>query len=227
LNPWFKQFDYAVFDCDGVILDSNEIKTQAFRESLPEQPEDLVDELVSYHQATGGISRYVKLEYFFKNLKGEADDSKCRDLVEEALELFGTYCYESLVSCDEILGVRNTLTNLTAASIPMAVVSGAAEHELCRIFEVRGLSEYFEYVLGSPKTKIENMKWLKEQGFLCGNGVFFGDSRSDLDAAQYFGLEFVFVRGRSEWEDGDAKCQELGCRVVDNFESARSVLGEF
>ena len=43
LNPWFNQYDFAVFDCDGVILDSNEIKTQAFRESLPGQPDELVE----------------------------------------------------------------------------------------------------------------------------------------------------------------------------------------
>ena len=69
LNPWLEQFDYAIFDCDGVILDSNAIKTQAFREALPGEPEDLVEQLVSFHKATGGVSRYVKLEYFFKELK--------------------------------------------------------------------------------------------------------------------------------------------------------------
>ena len=45
----------------------------------------------------------------------------------------------------------------------------------------------------------------------------YGDSESDLDAARAFGLDFVFVRGKTEWHEGDDRCRDLGCKVVENF----------
>ena len=56
----FKNFDFFVFDCDGVILDSNLLKTIAFSKSLPEYPEK-VSKFIDYHKANGGISRYKKV----------------------------------------------------------------------------------------------------------------------------------------------------------------------
>ena len=217
MNNWIDVYDYVVFDCDGVLLDSNEIKTQAFRESLPNQPPQLVEELVNYHQETGGVSRYVKLEYFFKHLKGESDDSQCASLVQEALNLFGSFCYNSLKSCDEIRGVRDTLNKLSNSSIPLAVVSGSDQNELRDILAKRELSGHFEHILGSPKSKIENMSHLENNGFFRTKGVLFGDSRADLDAAEAFALDFVFVRGKSEWKDGTEVCSSLGHRIVDDF----------
>ncbi|NJM23241.1 MAG: hypothetical protein HC907_33605 [Richelia sp. SM1_7_0] len=54
-----------IFDCDGVIFDSNALKTAAFREVLAAYPQEVVDKFIVYHQKTGGISRYVKLRAFF------------------------------------------------------------------------------------------------------------------------------------------------------------------
>ena len=31
-------YDFFVFDCDGVLLDSNKLKTQSFRETLKNYP---------------------------------------------------------------------------------------------------------------------------------------------------------------------------------------------
>ena len=42
-------YDFLIFDCDGVILDSNSIKSEAFRYSLKVYPTDAVDELMDFH----------------------------------------------------------------------------------------------------------------------------------------------------------------------------------
>ena len=34
------------------------------------------------------------------------------------------------------------------------------------------------------------------------NGIFLGDSKTDYDAANKFGLDFLFLKGASEWKDG-------------------------
>ena len=44
-------YDVYIFDCDGVILNSNELKSEAFRDALAGEPRDKVNDLVNYHKA--------------------------------------------------------------------------------------------------------------------------------------------------------------------------------
>ena len=58
-----------VFDCDGVVLDSNVVKTEAyFRTAKNLGATDVqAQALVDYHIELGGISRYHKFNYYLKN----------------------------------------------------------------------------------------------------------------------------------------------------------------
>ena len=53
-----------IFDCDGVLLDSNTIKSEAFYQSVLPFGQKYADEFIQYHKNNGGISRYKKFEYF-------------------------------------------------------------------------------------------------------------------------------------------------------------------
>ena len=64
----FKKYKTIIFDCDGVILNSNKLKTEAFKETLSNYKKELVDEFISYHESNGGISRYEKIRYFVEEL---------------------------------------------------------------------------------------------------------------------------------------------------------------
>ena len=59
-------YSTIVFDCDGVILNSNHIKTEAFRVTALPWSEDAAADLVAHHIAHGGISRHRKFEYFLE-----------------------------------------------------------------------------------------------------------------------------------------------------------------
>ena len=56
-----------IFDFDGVLVESAEIKTEAFRQLFSSFP-DKVHEIVEYHKRNMGISRYVKFRYFYENI---------------------------------------------------------------------------------------------------------------------------------------------------------------
>ena len=58
------KYKSLIFDCDGVILNSNKIKSNAFRKVLKKFNQIAVDEFIKYHKDNGGISRYIKFEYF-------------------------------------------------------------------------------------------------------------------------------------------------------------------
>ena len=52
-----------IFDFDGVIADSVDIKTEAFGELYSEFGEKIVKEVKLYHENNGGVSRYEKINY--------------------------------------------------------------------------------------------------------------------------------------------------------------------
>ena len=60
-------YKYIVFDCDGVILDSNQIKTDAFTYALSSYKKSEINKLISYHKKWWSF-RYRKFNYFFKNI---------------------------------------------------------------------------------------------------------------------------------------------------------------
>lgn len=75
---------------------------------------------------------------------------------------------------------------------PMYVVSGTPEDELRPIVQARGLTDYFEGVFGSPKTKdVIVRRVLAERGFGADDCVFIGDAPTDHRAAADTGLYFI------------------------------------
>ena len=210
----FENYDFAIFDCDGVILDSNSMKSEAFGLALSDESENLVSEFVTYHQNNGGVSRYVKFEHFFKNIKNcsnyEAD-------LERALEEYARLSKRGLLACAEIPGVNEFLRRQKAKHVPCFVVSGGDEVEVNEVFAARKLTELFKRILGSPRNKNQNIEKLYEDGLLSGRGVFFGDAHSDLKAAAAYDLDFVFVSGTSDWVEGKEICSKNSCDCIADF----------
>ena len=61
-----------IFDFDGVILDSVDVKTKAFKQMYSIYGDDVMRKVVDYHLLNGGISRYEKFKYFHENFLNRA-----------------------------------------------------------------------------------------------------------------------------------------------------------
>ena len=75
------------FDFDGVIKDSNRIKTQAFQELFKEFGNKISSKVVNHHIQNMGISRYDKITYYYKeflNIYGEFPEIIERNLPKNA-----------------------------------------------------------------------------------------------------------------------------------------------
>jgi beta-phosphoglucomutase-like phosphatase (HAD superfamily) len=59
-----------IFDFDGVLVESVDIKTDAFRELFKDYPQ-YVDEFAAYHEYNGGVSRFEKIKYFYRHFLKE------------------------------------------------------------------------------------------------------------------------------------------------------------
>ena len=99
-----------VFDCDGVVLDSNKVKTEAFRQAAMPYGCEAADALAAHHVANGGISRYRKFEYFLSDIvpKGEPGPS-----LDELLGRFARAVSEGLEACEITPGFESpTISSL-------------------------------------------------------------------------------------------------------------------
>lgn len=57
-----------IFDFDGVILDSVDIKTKAFARLFEEHGPEVVEQVVADHLAQCGISRFRKFAHIYENI---------------------------------------------------------------------------------------------------------------------------------------------------------------
>lgn len=206
----------VVFDCDGVILQSNNLKSNAFADVLATEGHDLalVKTFVDWHKATGGVSRFHKFAHFFRDTL-DLPDWKAQ--TEAACNAFGDRVSKGLLTCATLPGLETLLAQLTGAGVPLSINTGGAQAEIRQVLAARGLAAPFDVILGSPATKRDNMVSLVDLGFLVPGGVYLGDSKLDWELAQEFGMHFFYVAYESEWDDGAEITRATGGTVVQDL----------
>lgn len=206
------RYQTLVFDSDGVILNSNAVKTEAFfRAALPwgEAP---AQALVDYHVSRGGISRYVKFEYFLREI---VHQPVTEDVMQQLLQTFTDEAIRGLVQSELAPGLK-ALREATPHARWM-VVTGGDQAELREVYRQKNISGWFDAGLfGSPDSKDEILARELASGNLQMPAIFFGDSRYDHQASTRAGLDFVFVSGWTEFEDWEAYCAEHRIAIIDS-----------
>lgn len=217
------RYTTLVFDCDGVILESNRVKTEAFRTAAAPWGAAAAEALVAHHVANGGISRYEKFVHFLEHIvpahaptaKRMPDDEDLNRL----LDAFAETVRQGLMSSTVAPG----LAELRAATpqTSWCVVSGGDQEELREVFVARSLARLFDGgIFGSPDTKDEILAREIRAGKIRRPALFLGDSRYDYTAAKRAGLDFVFVYGWTEvvdWREFVKEIQRPAVRDVTDF----------
>lgn len=182
-----------IFDFDGVLLESAEIKTIAFRRLFSRWP-DKVDEIIDYHIRNMGISRYVKFKYFYENILGQ------KYLEEVGLKMgeeFSQLVLEEIANTGLVPGAKEFLNNNSGKYL-FFIASGTPQEELDDVVASKGLTKYFKGIFGSPSTKstiVNNI--FAEYSLLPKEAVFVGDAESDMKAAKETGVAFI-LRSRAD-----------------------------
>ena len=193
----FGHYRCWVFDCDGVLLDSNRVKTEAFHAAALPYGENVADQLVDFHVKNGGVSRFKKVDYLFEVLlKREAEDGE----KQAVLDRFAAGIEHGLLNCQEAPGLRDALDALPGET-PKYVVSGGEQSELRKVFEARGLAKYFTGIFGSPDNKELILEREFASGAMAHPALFIGDSEYDFVAADASGMDFVFLTRWTEFKD--------------------------
>lgn len=184
-------YQAVFFDFDGVILDTFDLKTQAFRDMFASYGPEIQAKVVEHHLAHGGISRLEKLRYYYqKVLKKSVSEKEIGELGGKFVEL----TMPGVMNAPFIPGALECLSELKKADVPAFVVSGIPEDELLGILEKRGLSGYFREAHGSPRHKPAIIRdILTRRGYTPAECLFLGDATTDYDAAKVCGLQFLGI----------------------------------
>ncbi len=183
-----------LFDCDGVLIDSNEAKTRAFLRTTARYGTDVAEDVVSHHVCNGGVSRLVKLQRLFDDvLHRPAEVGEMESLLEE----FAQISLESLAASRVDPAITSLVEHIRGCAGRGHVVSGGLQDEVQWALEHHGLKQLFDSVRGSPTTKAAHIAALIRSTSPSA-GVYVGDSRRDMEVAAEFGLHAVFV---SHWTE--------------------------
>lgn len=194
-----------ILDFDGVVVESQDIKTKAFRLLFENYPEKL-QSIVAYHKQNMGISRYVKFRHIYKNmLKQNLSNKKEIELGKR----FSQIVVEEVLNAPFVSGAIRFLNNNIAKYL-FFIVSGTPEKELRGIVRKRRIGKFFKEIFGSPKQKANAIKdILRRYQFNKEEVVFIGDAGSDKNAAKEVGVNFI-ARINSE---NNRQFQKYKCKI--------------
>ena len=177
----------VVLDCDGVILETVGLKTDAFAKSAEHLGPDAVSLLVDYHVAHGGVSRFEKYRHLWREFFGrEITDEELRDMAGRFLAAAA----DGLPKAPFVPGAREFIEEF-AGRLPLYVASGAPDEELKAILRIKGVDTFFRAIHGSPTPKAEILASIVAREAVAPvETLMVGDSGTDLDAALRVGTLF-------------------------------------
>jgi phosphoglycolate phosphatase-like HAD superfamily hydrolase len=177
----FDHIQTILWDFDGVILDSVQIRNEGYWHVLKKYPEAEVKKLIEFQNENGGLSRYVKFRYFYEEILGkEISDKKVNEFAEE----FSVYMKKKLADPNLLITDTTDFIRANQGAFSMHIVSGSDQSELRYLCRELKIDTCFKSIFGSPTPKItlvENI--MNTEKYHPDHTALIGDSINDYDAA--------------------------------------------
>jgi len=177
-----------IFDFDGVILESLDVKTEAFRKLYQPYGSSISNKVVKSHIANGGISRYEKIKEYHKQFLGEdISDKRLQKLAQK----FSEMVVDEIVKVPFVSGAKHFIEENYKRYL-LFISSATPSEELNFICRQRKITKYFKGIFGAQDSKSKHISTIIKNWSLNKREiVFIGDSLSDLDAAKTQNLTFI------------------------------------
>lgn len=199
-----------IFDFDGVLAESVDIKTKAFKRLFESEGKDIADKVEQYHLAHTGVSRFDKFRYFYKNfLMRELTE----DTFKELCDRFSKLVVEEVVNASYVEGAKEFLVE-NKDRFTFFITSATPQQEIERIVKKRDMAQFFKAVYGSPRKKEDAVgEIISHNNLSPSEVVYIGDAISDLKAARKNSIYFIartYPKNRVIFDDVD-------CITIDNL----------
>ena len=182
-----------IFDYDGTISDTLDIKTNAFAEMYSAYGKEIQNKVIDYHLSHGGVSRFDKFRYFHKKLLNiKLNNSDLLKLVDQFSELV----VNKVVYAPWIPGASQFIKS-NFDKYKLFISTATPTNEIKEIVKRKKINKYFLDIYGSPEKKYDHISHIVSNYKLNNNEIIFiGDSNSDLNAAMKSKIKFVLVKNK-------------------------------
>lgn len=179
----------VVFDFDGTLVDSNEVKRNMFF-SYASRDFDGVNRMTRLIDRVKG-DRYDIWDAYVR----ERDGNKYqRATVDSLVRSFSFDINNAVVAAPEISGATAILQKLKKADVCLAVNSATPKIDLTFILKKRNWSDFFDLINGSPTSKADWLIFIiGRHQILPSQVVVVGDGEDDYASAKKCGCRFYPV----------------------------------
>lgn len=177
-----------LWDFDGVILNSMKVRDWGFKEIFKDFDQELINELLIFHRKNGGLSRYVKIRYFYEKILSK---SISKEKIDKYAESFSDLMKMELIKSENLILDSLDYIKTNHQKYNFHIVSGSDQLELRFLCKELKIDQYFNSIHGSPTPKnqlVSNLlnTYQYDKDLTC----LIGDSINDYEAAQYNEISF-------------------------------------
>lgn len=189
----------AIFDMDGVLVDSNPFHIRKWMDllrecNIPFRPEDLPEQIL-------GVRNDDAFRHFFGPQLTKEEIQQFSERLEERFRAaFGPHARP-------LPGVMSLMRQLEAAGVPMALASSAIRPNIEFIVDSLGLRSFFRVLVSGDDVRLPKphpeiyLKTAKELGVPPAGSVGFEDSLPGLRAVKAAGMKSVAIASTFPIED--------------------------
>ena len=177
-------YEKIILDCDGIIFDTNFSKISIFLKSVEQFSDKNKSLFKNFLNKNFGRSREYMFKYFLLEIVKQ--DQTC---LPALLDKYSRECINMYNKKPFTEGFEKLINKFI--EIPKIILSGSNQKELEEVFIQKKYYNFFEQILGSPRSKEEHLKKILKSS--SEKIIFIGDSSYDFKVAKQFNIDFVFV----------------------------------
>ena len=199
-----------IFDFDGVIAQSVQLKTDAFAELYAQYGVEIIKNIIEHHEANGGMSRFEKIKLYHKSYLNK---TITKNEIEKLANRFSELVINKVIQSPYVPGALEYIKKCYE-HYKLFISTGTPTQEMNKILSGRKIAHYFTDVFGSPPKKIEHLNNIMSiYGMKPNELIFYGDSNADLDAASNANIKFVLNRN----QHNEKLILQFNGNIIDGF----------
>jgi phosphoglycolate phosphatase-like HAD superfamily hydrolase len=182
-----RSYTSIMWDFDGVIKDSVDIKTKAYESLFMPYGANVAKFVKEHHEANGGMSRFDKIPTYLKFAGLSSSDPVISDFCAR----FSKSVMEGVIDSPWVPGVKEYLVDSNTQQL-FVLVTATPQAEIEIILDRLGISSCFKKVFGAPiRKEIAVSNAMEIYGLSPNEVLMIGDSSSDLQAAKRNSIPFL------------------------------------
>ena len=188
MNNILKDIKNIIFDFDGVIIDSMDVRADGVSEVFANYDKELVDKFIDYYGYNAGLSKFLKIKYFYNKILN-------KDISDEKIEVYSNklskIMKEKLISKEVLIDDSCEFIKNNYEKFNFHIASGSEENELRFLCNKLGIDQYFKSIKGAPLHKndlVNNI--IEENSYKREETIIIGDSINDFEAAEINDIGF-------------------------------------